>query len=378
MTFQKSLDEIKQGMLTHIQAAQENGYLPKVLNFYRGPFRGLIELWAFGLYQLYAVLDNATKQATPTEADEDGWVERHIEQVGLERKSARRTSGRLKLKRANAQGNFVVPPGRTFSTLPDGNGNVFRFLSTQEEVLPDGVLTGEINITAEKEGAEYNVSPFSIVDIKTYIPGIESAENSYDWIDIEGTDVESMESMKERYRLAWKGLGGCNKHAYESWALSVNGVNTVKILDNHPRGQGTIDVLVLGNAGFPTAQLITDVSAIIEEHRPLNDNVQVYGPVEKQIHISARLVLTDNADADRILVDVKQALIDLFDPLTGLGIGTDVTRDRLIAACMLNTQIKRIEWVSPAWDESGLIPVADKEIAILGSIPELSYVLEEE
>jgi len=378
MTFQKSLDEIRQGMLARIQDAQENGYLPKVLNFYRGPFRGLIELWAFGLYQLYAVLDNAIKQAIPTEADEDGWVERHIEQVGLERKSARRTTGRLTLKRTTAQGNFVVPPGRTFSTLPDGNGNVFRFLSTQEEVIPDGVLTGEIEITAEKEGAEYNVAPFSIVDIKTHIPGIESIENSYNWIDIEGTDIETIDSMKDRYQLAWKGAGGCNKYAYESWALSVNGVNTVRVLDNHPRGQGTIDVLVLGNAGLPATQLIADVTAVIEANRPINDNVNVYGPVEKLVNIRATLVLTDSSVADTLLANVGQALIDVFDPLSGLGIGTDVTRDRLIAACMLNSKIKRIGWDLPAWDDSGLIPVADNEIAILENAPELTYVLEVE
>jgi len=371
--FQKSVDEIKQGMLASIQSAQENGNLPKVLNFYRGPFRGLVELWSFGLYQIYGVLDRAIQQAVPMLADEAEWMQQHIEQVGLTRKSARRASGRLWLERSDSSGNWVVPSGRVFSTLPDGNGEEYRFLSIQDEIIPDGVLFAEISVTAEKEGTQYNVAPFTITEMKTHIPGIEKVENRYDWIDVEGTDTESIEDMRDRYVLAWKGLGGANKHAYKSWALSVAGVHTVEVIDNHPRGQGTIDVLILGSAGLPGTQLIEDVSSVIESNRPINDDVAVSGPTVKEVYISLTLVVIDDTIGSMV-ADVKNVLNQLFDPLEGLGIGVDVSRDRLIADCMgVDPKIKRIEWTLPTWDENGIISVADNEIAVLGEAPTVTW-----
>jgi len=376
--FQKTIDEIREGMVSRVQGVQEAGYLPKSLNFYRGAFRGLVELWAFGLYQLYLVMDSAISQAIPTLADQEEWVERHLAQVGLTRKAARRAEGRLTIKRESTIGNFVVPSGRVFATLPDADGAVYRFVSSQEEIIPDGNDTKEIHVAAEYEGATYNVAPYTICEMKTHIPGISEIYNNYNWIDVEGTDIEDIGAMKERYALAWKGLGGCNIYAYESWCLSVDGVHTVKVLDNHPRGQGTIDVVVLGNAGLPSEQLINAVAGVVSEKRPINDDVSVYGPVSIPVRIEAVLVITDPSATATTMTIANQAILALFDPLTGLGIGTDVTRDRLVDCMMVNAYVKRIEWISPTWDINGIIPIGNNEIAVLAEQPVLSAMIEDE
>lgn len=63
----------------------------------------------------------------------------------------------------------------------------------------------------------------------------------------------------ERYRLQWAANNGCTKYAYKAWALSVPGVSSVEILDQHPRGQGTVDVVVRGSAVLPTEALLERV-----------------------------------------------------------------------------------------------------------------------
>ncbi len=49
------------------------------------------------------------------------------------------------------------------------------------------------------------------------------------------------------------------------------------MLDQHPRGQGTVDVIVRGSAGVPTQTVVDAVAAVIEQHRHQNDDVAVGG-----------------------------------------------------------------------------------------------------
>ena len=369
--FQKTIDDIRSDIISKVTTVQEDGYLPSMMNFFRGPFRGLIELWSWGLYQLYVVLDNAIAEAIPEEATQDYWVDMHCQQVGISRISARRAVGKVVLIREVAESNLVVPKDRIFATEPDGNGDIYRFITSADTIIPKGMLEYEVSVYAEFEGASFNVSSYAISQIKTHIPGVIAVENRPGWIEIEGIDNESNASMKERYRLAWVGVGGCNKSAYESWVMAVPGVYSVKILDNHPRGQGTIDVILLGTAGLPSELLISSVVEKIESLRPINDDVLVKAPETVGVVIDAVLILTDDTDADLIVDRVRLKLIELFDPLTGITIGQDVTKDRLIYEMLsVSGKINRIDWNYP---ETDVVHIADDQLAILDGSPQLSY-----
>lgn len=51
LPIEKSLDAIRNDLFTRIGAVQQDGYWPGFINLNRGPIRGLIEIWAWGLYQ---------------------------------------------------------------------------------------------------------------------------------------------------------------------------------------------------------------------------------------------------------------------------------------------------------------------------------------
>ena len=374
--FQKTIDDIRSDMILKITAVQEKGYLPSIMNFYRGPFRGLIELWSWGLYQLYVVMDNAISQAIPDQATEDFWVDMHCKQIGITRIEAQRTIGKVVFIRDDAESNIVVPKERIIATEADGNGKIYRFITSKQTIIPQGSLEYEIPVYAEFEGASYNVSPYAISVIKTHIPGIISVENRQGWIENEGVDPESKASLKERYKLAWMGFGGCNKAAYESWTRAIPGVYDVKILDNHPRGQGTIDLIILGTGGLPSNLLISSVQEKIEKLRPINDDVLVKAPETIGITVNALVVITDATQADSIIDSVRLKLIELFDPLMGFSIGQDVTRDRLVSEIFsVSSVIKRIDWSLPA---NEVVYIGDGQLAILDGLPQLSTIEETE
>ena len=201
------------------------------------------------------------------------------------------------------------------------------------------------------------------------IPGIDGVINDADWLVREAVDREEDSQLRERYILAWKDINGSTKYAYESWARSVPGVVAVKIMDLHPRGQGTVDVVIKGSAGLPTQELIDDVTLVVEENRPINDDARVLSPDPVNVVIEAELVLVSGT-AEIILSTVRNRISALFtDPaglpdVTPLQIGEDLPLDRLTHLIMAVPGIKKINFVLPAGD----IQVTESGLAVLQSI----------
>ncbi|HPK04091.1 MAG TPA: baseplate J/gp47 family protein [Candidatus Sumerlaeota bacterium] len=365
----RSLDEIRQNLFDRLTSKQEEyaatGWLPIRLNLNKGIVRGLIELWAWGLWQLYQFLGEILKQAFPDTAT-GKWLELHCRQVGVSRKAWTKTQGVVYFIRLAAGGNVAIPAGRVVKTKPDGAGNVYRYVTTAAVVLAAGTLEVAVPVEAEEFGAASNATAGQISEIATVIPGVDGVENRADWLTVEGTDEELDEPLRLRYQLAWQSLNGCTKHAYQAWALEVTGVVDVKILDQHPRGQGTLDVLIVGSAGVPTQQLIDAVAANIlgtgndDEKNPINDDVEVRGPTPINIDYAAELELISGDEA-AIVAEAENRVRALFAAgpvlagISRLGVGQDVTQDRLNWAVMLPT-VKKIntDFADVAVPEDGL------------------------
>ena len=382
----KSLDSIRQEMFDRLSEKQEGyvaaGWLPIRLNLNKGIVRGLIELWCWGLWQLYQFLALILKQAFADTAT-GFWLDLHCKQVNVFRKDPTKSKGTVYFTRLVDGGNVPIPAGRVIKTKPDGNGVVWRFVTTADAVLLAGSLDIAVAVEAEEYGAGANVTAGQITEIVTVIPGVDGVENRAAWLLTEGSDREEDEPLRIRYTLAWAALSGCTKHAYQAWALSVDGVVSASILDQHPRGQGTIDVVIQGTAGLPTAELIAAVDAKIngtvgadDELAPMNDDVLVKGPSPVNIAIVAELVLTAGVPA-AILLDAENRARALFGStvisgITPLGIGQDGTIDRLKFPLLI-ANVKKINMTSPAAD----VAVAADEVAVLASIA-LTYVFASE
>lgn len=364
----KTLEEIRTDLFNRISSVQADGYLPKFLNLNRGPIRGMIELWAWGLYQLYQLLALVLKQAFPSSAT-GSWLDMHCDQVGVKRLAATKAEGTVYFIREETSGNVSIPAGRIVKTRPDGEGIVYKFSTIENAVLQDGANEIAVSVESEEYGRKANVAPGMITEISTVIPGIDSVENRSDWLTKEGTDEENDDSLRERYVLAWLDVNGATKYAYESWARSVDGVIAVKILDQHPRGQGTVDVIIRGAAGIPSQTLIDSVNAVVQTNRPVNDDVIVKGPDPVNISIAGELELI-SGDPEEIISEVQSRLEALFlippsiDGIEPFAIGTDVMRDRLTAIAMAVAGIKKVSWQLPVSD----VQICDAELAVLAGV----------
>jgi len=276
--------------------------------------------------------------------------------------------------REETEGNAVISRGRIVKTKPDGQGNIYRFITLESAVIQTGYTEVAVLVEAEEYGRGSNVAPGQITEIATTIPGVDSVENRTDWLESEGSDEEDDESLRERYVLAWMEVNGCTKYAYEAWARSVTGVVAAKVMDQHPRGQGTVDVVLKGTAGIPTQDLIAAVDAVAQEKRPINDDVLVKAPGAVNVAIEAELELTHGV-SDSILQEAENRLNALFldpSPVTGvspLQIGKDLTMDRLTSLIMAVDGVKKINWTNPTSD----VHVDEDELAVLEGIT-LTYV----
>jgi uncharacterized phage protein gp47/JayE len=369
----KTLEQIRTDMFARIAAVQAeyqaSGWLPAALNLNKGIFRGLIELWCWAQFQLYTFLVQILGQAFPASAS-GTWLDLHCKQVGVIRKSATRAAGTVYFLRDDTSGNIPIPAGRIVKTLPDGNGDVYRYMTTEDVVLPDGSSEVAVPVQAEGAGAGYNATSGQISEITTVIDGVDGVENRSDWLESEGTDDETDAALFERYQLKWMEGAGYTKYAYKSWALSVSGVVEVSVLDQHPRGQGTVDVIVRGSAGVPTQQVLDEVEAILETESHMNDDVETRGVAPVTVDIEATLEYKPGYVAGDILASAEQKIQALFDPgqeesgVTPVSIGEDLELDRLTAAVMLVPGVKSTPWTLPA----SSVSVDGDELLVLGTL----------
>ncbi len=368
----KSLDEIRSEIYDRINEVQDEysgkGWLPVRLNLMKGVIRGIIEIWAWGLNQLYLLLNTILQQVFVDTAT-GIWLELLCRIVGVTRKEWTKAEGNVCFMRSGTSGNVLIRAGRILKTRVDGGGNVYRFVTTEDGVLAEGASEVLIPVIAEEYGALSNVAVDQICELSTPVSGVESVTNRADWLTSEGADEEKDESLRERYMLAWTGKDGCTKYAYESWALGVEGVLSVTVGDQHPRGQGTVDVLIMGTAGIPTAELISSVDSVVQWNKPINDDVKVLAPTAVNVSVEAELVLNSGTPAE-IISEAENRINALFatsEVMAGVVpfiIREDVVLDKITAVLMGISGVKKVVYSSP----SGDVGVGLDELATLTGV----------
>lgn len=217
------------------------------------------------------------------------WMELKAADFSKNRKASVKTNGRVTVSR-EADGEAVkIPKGHVFKTIRDINGEELRFFAIENTVMKQGTLSCTVTVEAEKEGARYNVPPGQITKSLTHIEGIDRIENLSGWILREGSDIEDYESLRGRTLGAWSELSTLPiRDKYKNVCEGVPGVLFVNVHDQHPRGQGTIDIIVTGTAGQATAGLLADV---------LKAAQNIKGPYDDLLVISSTTVVQDVAVA---------------------------------------------------------------------------------
>lgn len=227
------------------------------------------------------------------------WTELKAADFSKSRKAAVKTQGYVTLTRDSPGEAVRIAKGYIFKTDRDINGEELRFFAVENTVLQKDVLSGVVIVEAEKEGARYNVSPGQITKCLIHLDGVDRIGNTSGWIIREGADIEDYESLRSRTLGAWAELSTLPiRDKYKNVCEGVPGVLYINVHDQHPRGQGTIDIIVTGTAGQATEGLLSAVREAAQAIRGPYDDILVKSSVTVEQDISVVLIVDANLNTE--------------------------------------------------------------------------------
>ena len=241
-----------------------------------------------------------------------GWLEAKAEDYSMARKQASKTRGVLTLSRASSTCAVKIPAGHVFKTSYDINGEQLCFIVTQDTVFKLGETSCGVPVEAEFAGSAYNCAKDTITETLINLESgadIISITNGGDWITKEGTDIENLEVFRERILNAWSGLATLpTADTYKAAAEAVEGVLRAQVDDLHPRGQGTVDIIVTSSAGEASFALLTAVTAAVEAIAGPYDNLLVKSASVVRQNITVTLKVPSTLYTDDLAAQAKGIL----------------------------------------------------------------------
>lgn len=241
------------------------------------------------------------------------WLDLKMADYAKKRKQAQKTQGLVTVSRTDADGEAIkIPKGHVFKTALDINGDELRFFATRAATLQRGAASVDVPVEAEVEGSRYNVPQNQITRTLTYI-GEVKISNGADWITQEGSDTEDDESARTRTLRSWSELAQrAIEDSFINAAEAVPGVLFAQADCDHPRGQGTVDVIVTSTAGGATEGLLASVKKAVEKISGPYDNILVKSSVTVTQDIEVIVTTADTATDEEITLIVTNILTELL------------------------------------------------------------------
>lgn len=195
---------------------------------------------------------------------EGDWLKVKAADHGKRLKEAVRAQGYITLVRSDSSHALQIRKGHMFKTRPDVNGREYKFYVVEDTVIAAGEETGKVLAEAEKSGSDYNLSPETVTVSMIHLEGVDHVTNAEGWLYREGADEESIESLRSRTLSSWDEIAERTiDEKLRNVARSVPGVLNAEIDSQHPRGQGTVDIIITGSAGEATEKLLAEVSEAV-------------------------------------------------------------------------------------------------------------------
>lgn len=242
------------------------------------------------------------------------WLDLKAGDYSKKRKRAQKARGLVTVSRTNPQEDAVkIEKGHVFKTQKDINGEELRFFVIEAAVLQKGAQAVDILVEAEMEGSRYNVPEGQITRSLTFLNGVDAITNSADWITREGSDTEDDDGLKARSLRSWSELAARPiEDTFINAAEGVAGVLFAQADCQHPRGQGTVDVIVTGTAGEATEGLLAEVRKAVEKIAGPYDNILVRSSVTVPQDIEVTVTTTDVSSDEEIKGKVASILTELL------------------------------------------------------------------
>jgi phage-related baseplate assembly protein len=262
-----------------------------------GVWRTWLEVVGEAAAQLYNLAAGYADEATGTfvpgvvqqgfaEFATGDWLDLHLNDFGLEREPSSFARHRVKV---TVSSPVTVPKYRTVITELNPAGDVFRFYVEEETLISPPF--GYVECIAQVAGAAYNVGAGSIIMFEQPLANVTDVTNESDSIIDAGTNRETDARARERRRLAWSRLSAAGPtRSYEGWVFDASeDVVGVSIINDHPRGAGSVDAVVQSVAGIPSDELIATVQAYVELWKPLTADFLAIKPTAVSVDIVATL-----------------------------------------------------------------------------------------
>lgn len=244
------------------------------------------------------------------------WLEIKAADVGKKRKEAVKTKGYVTLYRDDYQNALQITKGHMFKTLPDVNGKELKFYVLDTTVIGAGEQSGKVLVEAESPGTEYNVSIGKIAVSMIYLEGVVSVSNEEGWLYEEGADIEKLEDLRIRAEDAWSELAERTiEEKLINVSKKVSGVLNVRVDAQHPRGQGTTDIIITSTSGKATDELLKKVEAATAYLKGNYDDFLYKSATIVNVNIELTLYIAKDASTDGIQ-QTAEKIIEKFMQLS--------------------------------------------------------------
>lgn len=249
-----------------------------------------------------------------------GWLDLHAQDMRTDRIAAVATEGAVTLTLTGA-GPQTLQAGHIVTT-PSGAPQ-FRLLAgvTLTDATPTAVAA-----RCTEDGTVGNVALGTLTVLSPPVTGVE-VSNGTDWITTEGVDEEKDDELAVRLDTRWDQLAqSATEDTYRSWALDAGAQDAMIVV--HPRGQGTLDVVIVGPSGIPSSALIADVQAHIDARRPLSASPLVRAYDTQGVSLAITVVMHPTQGDEATVQAAAEALLD--DMVTPTWVGDAATSPALV------------------------------------------------
>ena len=328
-----SREELKE---TYVEELKKEGFV--ITNFSSGGiFNMLLQIILQAKVELLILLRNLLSHFYVRHAT-GKWLDLLGEDFTKKRKEAKNTCGKITLYR-------------------DPDAEAVEMLAEENSII--------VPVAAEKAGSKYNLPEGQVDKCMIHLEGINKICNEQDWITEEGSNEESQEAFRERILNAWAELSSRPiALKYKNICEGVKGVLHVRVDDLHPRGQGTIDIIVTSTMGAATEKLLEEVRKAADSIKGEYDNILVKSADTTYQNVDLTITLPGLAADEGIAERAEAIVIDYFKIDQDRNLNEFILFDLSYALKKGIEIIKNVKYTVPQED----VIVDKDQVIILGQV----------
>lgn len=263
----------------------------------------------------------STRAATSSGADLDTWMA----DFTLARLPAVPATGEVAFSRYTASAPALIPSGtlvrtsdgaQTFAVVADTTNPAWR-TSAGGYVVPTGVASLTVPVSAQSAGTSGNVQPSAVTLLATAVPGIDAVVNQAAFAN--GLDAETDDAFRARFQNFIQSRSRATPLAVGYAVASVQqGLQYTLSENTNTAGVPTMGSFVLtvdDGSGNPSTALLAAVQSAVESVRPVGSVFAVQPPTVVPAVVSLSIVVAPDVDRSTAVANVTVALTGFVNAL---------------------------------------------------------------